>query len=92
LLENMDRVRGMVYSQTVLLALVRAGASREDAYAAVQRCAMRVWDQDADFRETLARDPAVAALLPAAELDRCFDPAWHRRHVGQLFARTLDQA
>jgi adenylosuccinate lyase len=92
MLENMDRVRGMVYSQTVLLALVRAGASREDAYAAVQRCAMRVWDQDADFRETLARDPAVAALLPAAELDRCFDPAWHRRHVGQLFARTLDQA
>ncbi|MBK7701774.1 MAG: adenylosuccinate lyase [bacterium] len=92
MLENMDRVRGMVYSQTVLLALVRAGASREDAYAAVQRCAMRVWDQDADFRETLARDPAVAALLPPANLDRCFDPAWHRRHVGQLFARTLDQA
>ncbi|MDO9694340.1 MAG: adenylosuccinate lyase [Candidatus Latescibacteria bacterium] len=92
MLENMDRVRGMVYSQTVLLALVRAGASREDAYAAVQRCAMRVWEQDADFRETLARDPAVTALLPPAELDRCFDPAWHRRHVGQLFARTLEQA
>ncbi len=91
MLENMDRARGMVYSQTVLLALVRAGVSREDAYAAVQRCAMRVWDEGADFREALRRDPAVAARLPAADLDRCFDPAWHRRHVGQLFARTLAQ-
>ncbi len=91
MLENMDRVQGMVYSQTVLLALVRAGASREDAYAAVQRCAMRVWDEGVAFRETLRQDPAVAAWLPPADLDRCFDPAWHRRHVGQLFARTLAQ-
>jgi adenylosuccinate lyase len=91
MLENMDRARGMVYSQTVLLALVRAGAPREDAYAAVQRCAMRVWDEGADFREALRRDPAVSDRLSAADLDRCFDPAWHRRHVGQLFARTLAQ-
>ncbi len=91
MLENMDRARGMVYSQTVLLALVRAGAPREDAYAAVQRCAMRVWDEGADFRESLRRDPAVSDRLSGADLDRCFDPAWHRRHVGQLFARTLAQ-
>jgi len=91
MLENMGRARGMVFSQTVLLALVRAGVARDDAYAAVQRCAMRVWDEGADFRETLRQDPAVAARLADGELDRCFDPAWHRRHVGQLFARTLAQ-
>ena len=92
MLENMARVRGMIFSQTVLLALVGEGVSREDAYAAVQRCAMRVWDEDLDFRETLKADEWVAANLPTADLDRCFDFDFHQRNIDTLFERTLAEA
>ncbi|HPF36383.1 MAG TPA: adenylosuccinate lyase [Candidatus Krumholzibacteria bacterium] len=89
MLENMGRVRGMVFSQTVLLALVRAGVSREDSYAAVQRCAMRVWDEDVEFLDALRSDAFVADHLPAADLERCFDFAFHQRNIDHLFERTL---
>ncbi len=87
--ENMERVRGLVFSQAVLLALVRAGASREQAYAQVQRCAMRVWDEGIAFRAALDADRDVAGRLGAAGLDACFDLARHLRHVDAIFARTL---
>ena len=88
--ENMDRVRGLIFSQTVLLALVRRGVTREEAYAAVQRCAMRVWDEaDLDFRRALEEDAWVREHLPAAALARCFDLDHHLRHVDHIFARTL---
>ncbi len=89
MLDNMARVRGLVFSQAVLLALVAAGAPREAAYAQVQRCAMRVWDEGIDFREALAGDPEVSGRLSPTELARCFDPRRHLRHVDAIFARTL---
>jgi len=89
MLENMARVRGMVFSQTVLLALVGAGASREDAYAAVQRCAMRVWDEDIDFRDSLRADAWVTGTLGEDGLSRCFDLAHHQRNLDRIFTRTL---
>ena len=85
MLANMAKVRGMVFSQTVLLALVRQGVTREEAYAAVQRCAMRVWDEDIPFRRALEEDAWVREHLPAAELDQ----AYHQRHIDLIFARTL---
>ena len=89
MLENMGRVKGMVFSQTVLLALVKTGVSREDAYAAVQRCAMRVWDEDVEFHQSLREDDWVSEHLPAADLDRCFDFAYHQRNLDRIFERTL---
>jgi adenylosuccinate lyase len=86
---NLDKVRGLVFSQAVLLALTETGCSREDAYAWVQRCAMRVWDEDVDFRTTLAADPDIGQRLTAAELDRCFDLDHQLRHVPHLFERTF---
>ncbi len=88
---NMDKVRGLLFSQAVLLALVRQGAGREDAYAWVQRCAMRVWDEGIDFRAALAADPEVAARLGDDGIGRCFDLAHQLRHVDDIFARTLAQ-
>jgi adenylosuccinate lyase len=65
---NMDRLRGLVHSQRVLLALTRAGVSREDAYTLVQRNAMKVWEAGADFLAELAADPEVSAALSPEEL------------------------
>ncbi len=89
---NMDRVRGLVFSQAVLLALTGAGCSREDAYRWVQRCAMRVWDEDVPFAEALAADPDVGAHLDARALARCFDLEHQLRNVDRIFARTLGEA
>ena len=92
MLENMDKVRGMVFSQTVLLALVEAGVSREEAYAAVQRCAMRVWDEDIDFKRSLSEDSWVVETLGGPGLDRCFDLGHHQRNIDTIFERTLGRA
>ena len=89
---NLHRLGGLVHSQRVLLALTQAGLSREGAYAAVQRNAMRVWRGEGDFRVLLAADPDVADKLTGAELDALFDPAWHFRHVDTIFDRVFGKA
>jgi adenylosuccinate lyase len=87
--ENLDRMRGLVFSQTVLLALTRAGMNREDAYAAVQRNAMRVWAGEGGFLELLQADPEVALALPDGALEACFDPERTLRHVDAIYARLF---
>ena len=86
---NMDRLGGLCMSQTVLLALTQAGASREDAYATVQRAAAKVWDEGADFRAALLADKQVGALLSSEEIDDCLDPARHAKHVDTIFERVF---
>ncbi|MBD3220250.1 adenylosuccinate lyase [bacterium] len=86
---NMEKVRGMYFSQPVLLALTEAGMSREDAYARVQTCAMRVWDEDVSLRQAVGEDEEITALLDTATLDRCFELDHQLRHVPHLFTRTL---
>jgi adenylosuccinate lyase len=86
---NLDRLRGLVFSQGVLLALTQKGVSREDAYRLVQRAAMAVWERDLDFREALAADPEVAAALSAEEIAAEFDLARHTAHVDAIFARVF---
>jgi adenylosuccinate lyase len=71
----------------VLLALVEKGLTREDAYALVQRNAMRSWESGEDFRSLLAADEDVAAVLSPDELDACFDLAKHLRNTNEVFAR-----
>jgi adenylosuccinate lyase len=86
---NLDLYGGLVHSQRVLLALTQAGMAREEAYRAVQRNAMRVWQEGADFLTQLKADPEVAGKLPAAELEACFDLAYHTRQVGTIFKRVF---
>jgi len=86
---NLERLGGLIHSQRVLLALTQAGMSREDAYAAVQRNAMKVWDEGADFLPLLQADPEVAAALPAAEIAACFDESYHTKHVDRIFVRVF---
>jgi adenylosuccinate lyase len=87
---NLERTRGLVHSQSVLLALTQKGVGREDAYALVQRNAMAVWEGgEADFAAALAADPEVRAALTEAELAACFDLAPHLHHVDAIFARVF---
>ncbi len=88
--ENLERLGGLVYSQRVLLALTQAGISREDAYRLVQRNAMRVWEEGADFLTLLKADREVTASLDAETLEACFDPGYHTKHVGVIFERVFD--
>jgi adenylosuccinate lyase len=88
MLLNLRSSGGLVYSQRVLLALVDRGLTREDAYAIVQRSAMRAWDEGRELRDLLAADPEVAGHLDAEALDELFDPAWHVRHADAVMARV----
>jgi adenylosuccinate lyase len=89
---NLDRLGGLVHSQRVLLALTQAGMSREDAYKAVQRNAMRVWEDGGDFQKLLAADPEVAGHLKPDALAPLFDLGYHTKHVEAIFRRVFGQA
>ncbi len=88
---NLDRMGGLVHSQRVLLALTQAGVSREDAYAIVQRSAMKVWESDGalSLLDLLKADPEVTAALSADELERRFDLDYHFAEVDTIFARVF---
>ncbi len=89
MLANLNKFKGLVMSQRVLLALTQAGVSREDAYRLVQRNAMKVWEQGADFKAELLADPEVTAALTPAEIEEKFDLGYHTRHVDTIFARVF---
>jgi adenylosuccinate lyase len=73
MLENLQSSRGLVFSQAVLLALVSAGMTRDDAYRVVQRNAMRCWDEGVEFRELIEDDPEVRDVADRVDLDAAFD-------------------
>jgi adenylosuccinate lyase len=87
--QNMAITRGLVYSQAVLLALTQAGLARDEAYAIVQRNAMRTWAGEGDFRELLSRDAGLTAVLGADRLDACFDPGRYLHHVDTIYRRVF---
>ncbi|NJM82123.1 MAG: adenylosuccinate lyase [Tabrizicola sp.] len=89
MLKNMNKFRGLVMSQRVLLALTQAGVSREDAYRLVQRNAMKVWEQGADFKTELLADPEVTKALSPAAIEEKFDLGYHTKHVDTIFARVF---
>ena len=89
MLENLNQQRGLVFSGRVLLALTQAGVSREDAYRLVQRNAIRVWKEGADFLTELKGDAEVAASLSDAEIEELFDLGYHQRNVDVIYKRVF---
>ena len=87
--ENLNRSRGVVFSGTVLLELARRGVSREDAYAWVQRNAMRSFDEHRDFKALLLTDADITRVLTPAEIDRAFDLDEQFKHVDHIFRRVF---
>ena len=88
---NLDKLGGLVHSQRVLLALTQAGMSREDAYRAVQRNAMPVWDGKGRFLDLLKADAEVMRHLPPPQLEALFDDAYHTKHVETIFRRVFGE-
>jgi len=89
MMENLQLTRGLVFSQSVLLKLIEKGMERQAAYVVVQRNAMRVWDEDRDFKTLLAAEPEIQRVLNSAELEACFDLQHQLRHVDAVFDRVL---
>ncbi|WP_254493581.1 adenylosuccinate lyase [Bartonella sp. B1099] len=89
--KNLNKFRGLVHSQRVLLALTQAGISREDSYRIVQRNAMKVWEQGKDFLEELLNDKDVNKALSESELREKFDLSYHTKHINTIFKRVFEQ-
>lgn len=85
---NMNVYGGVVFSQQVLLALVKQGFNREEAYTIVQSCAHQAWNTaDGNFRQLISTDPRVTAVLSPAEINDCFDPLHHLKNLDQVYQR-----
>jgi len=86
---NLEKMGGLIHSESILLLLTKKGLSREEAYAVVQRNAMQVWEKGADFRTLLAQEDMIKRLLSPEELDHAFDVRSHLKHVDDIFRRVF---
>jgi adenylosuccinate lyase len=85
---NMNCYGGVVFSQRVLLALIEKGMNREQAYAIVQENAHQAWNRsEGNFRQAIAKDLRVTSHLSSAEIEACFDPQYHLRHLNEIYQR-----
>jgi len=83
--QNLTLTKGLYHSQSVLLALTRAGAERRSAYEAVQRAAMKTWKGEGSFAENAKREPEITSRLSAAEIDRLCSLDVHFQHIDATF-------
>lgn len=84
---NLEKTKGLIFSQRVLLALINKGMMREDAYRIVQDRAMEAWRKDSDFRELIKGDSRVKELLTEEEIAGCFQSDYHLRNIEVIFQR-----
>jgi adenylosuccinate lyase len=90
MMQNLESMKGLVFSGSVLVDLAKKGMSREDAYKVVQGNAMKVWAGEAGFKDLLAADPAVIKLLAKDELDKVFDYSRFTRNIDGIIDRVLN--
>lgn len=84
---NLWKTHGLIFSQSVLLALTKKNVSREEAYKIVQSIAMEVWEKGGDFKQKLSEDKQVQKYLASTELDDLFDISKHLKHVDYVFKK-----
>lgn len=87
MIENLNKTKGLIFSQKVLLALIDKGLSRREAYDLVQRCAMRVWKENVDFKVILMEDNDIARFLTHEEIESCFDLNYYTKNVDKIYKR-----
>jgi len=85
----MELTRGLAFSGQLLLDLTRKGVAREEAYLWVQRCSMRVWQEDKDFMQILREDPDISKRLSGEEIRSVVNPELQLRNVDAIFARVF---
>jgi adenylosuccinate lyase len=89
---NLEKMGGLIFSEAVLLLLTRKGLSREEAYAAVQRNAMKVWEEGGDFKTLLSQDEAIQRLLKPEELNEAFDARAPLKHIDVVYRRVFGES
>lgn len=89
MLKNLELTRGLIFSGQLLLALTQKGISREQAYALVQRNAMKVWDESGNFKDYVLSDSDIRAWLSKGEIEQVFDLRYYLRHVDSIFDRVF---
>ncbi len=89
--KNLESTGGLIFSGQLLLDLAEAGMMREDAYRLVQSHAMRAWKEDLIFRDEVAQDPQISALLSSEKLDKTFDYTRQLGNVDAIFKRVLGE-
>ena len=87
MLKNLNKTGGLIFSQEVLLALVKKGVTREDAYTMVQRNAMQVWEENKDFKTLLKGDKEIMALLNVNDIDTLFDLNKVMININKIYKR-----
>ncbi len=88
--KNLNLLRGLIYSQPLLLALTEKGLQRQEAYVLVQRRAMEVWqDEQKTFKEVVFNDPEITKHFSTEELERIFDLSHYLRHIDTIFKRVF---
>ena len=87
--KNLNKLKGLIFSQQVLLRLTQKGVSREDSYRIVQKCAMEVWEGRGEFRERLLEDSELCSHLTRQEIDEIFGLNYHLEHVDTIFERVF---
>ncbi len=88
---NLEKMGGLIFSEAVLLMLVRKGLSREQAYEIVQRNAMKVWERSGNFRSFLSQDEAIQRLLKPEELEEAFDVKAPLKHIDVIYQRVFGE-
>ncbi len=91
MLKNLNQMKGLVFSQKILLDLTQSGVSREDAYRLVQKNAMKVWEEGKDFQTELLADSEVVGALGEDKIRESFDLNYHLKHVGTIFKRVFGE-
>ena len=89
---NIDATRGLIFSQSVLLALTKKGIVREEAYQIVQRNSLKAWNEGLDFRALVAADPDIARVLGPKDIERCFSLAPYLDKIDYIFERVLHES
>lgn len=88
MISSLTKTKGLIYSQRVLLELMKKGLTRDEAYTIIQSCAMQVWQETSDFKDVLNRDRRVRKYLKTSEIDACFDIKYYTRHRDKIFKRV----
>ncbi len=86
---NLEKMGGLIFSEAVLLLLTRKGLSREEAYAAVQRNALKCWEKGGDFKTCLAQDASIQRFLSPEELDSAFDVRAPLKQIDVVYRRVF---
>lgn len=88
MIASLGKTNGLIYSQRVLLELMKKGLTREEAYDVIQHCAMQVWQETSDFKDVLYRDRKVRRYMKPSEIDACFDIKYYTRYRDFIFKRV----